>query len=327
MLRFFLKVFFLSFTAIVFSWFFEGAFYTFHYSKAQDGLPLNGLNVPKPAIVSRMVRDTNILLLGMAGTPYPAPYLTDTIIVASIRPNESRVMLTSIPRDLTVKISGRGGEVKINSLYELGKHFSPLAPETFIKEKVEEITGLSMDYYALIDIKGLETFINALGGVDIEVKKAIADPFFPGPNYLYEPFYLKMGAYHLSGHDAVRFARSRYAPRGDFERIERQHQLLQAIEKRVASKSASLATFTTLFNDAGDHFITNITLQSMPTLLSFVFMGAEDVKSYTIGIGRDGLLKEGKGKNGAYILAPKKGLEEYSEIQEFISEQLIKLTN
>lgn len=319
MIRFFLKVFFLSFAAMVFSWFFEGAFYTFHYSRAQDGLPLNGLNVPEPAIVSRIVKDTNILLLGMAGEPYPAPYLTDTIMVASIRPKDSRVILTSIPRDLMVKVPGGNNEIKINSLYELGRHFSPLKPEAFIKDKVEEITGLSMDYYALIDVKGLEAFIDALGGVDIDVKKAIADPFFPGPNYSYEPFYLKAGSYHLNGHDAVRFARSRYAPRGDFERIERQHQLLEAVKKHVARNGASLGIFTTLFNNMNNHLVTNVSPKDVSLLFSlFISREGERVQTYALDDSPGGLLKSSRSAKGAYILLPKKGLEKYLEIQKFM---------
>lgn len=319
MLQFFLKVFALSFTAMLFSWFFEGAFYTFHYSRAQDDLPLNGLNVPEPAIVSRIVKDINILLLGMAGEPYPAPYLTDTIMVASIRPKESRVILTSIPRDLMVKVPGGNNEVKINSLYELGKHFSPLKPEVFIKEKVEEILGLSMDYYALIDVNGLEIFIDALGGVDIDVKKAIADPFFPGPNYSYEPFYIKAGAHHFNGHDAARFARSRYAPRGDFERIERQQELLEAVKKHIANKGASLGTFTALFNNMNNHLVTNVSPKDVSLLLSlFISRGGEFIETYALNDGPGGLLKSGRSTKGAYILLPKKGLEKYSEIQKFM---------
>lgn len=323
MVRFFLKVFALSFAAILFSWFFEGAFYTYHYSRANTYQSDGGVVAPRPALLSAIQKDFNFLLLGMSGIPYPAPYLTDTIIAGSVRVRGGGVNLFSLPRDLLVKVPGGTNWVKINSLYEIGKSFSPLEPEYFVKEKVEEITGLPIDYVAVIDVKGLETVIDFLGGVDMEVKNTITDPFFPGPNYSYEPFYLEEGMRHLSGHDAVRFARSRYTPRGDFERIERQQNLIKALRERIAAAHIPFGNIAEVFSRLQGHLITNIVLQNMPSLLSFMFADGEHIESHTIGIGREGaLLKEGKGKDGAYILAPKKGAEDYSEIQKFISEKM-----
>lgn len=322
MIRFFLKVFFLSFAAMVFGWFFDGAFYTYHYSKADNAKGEGGVVAPRPAIVSAIQKDFTFLFLGMAGKPYPAPYLTDAIIIGSAKADTGEITLFSLPRDLLVKVPGGTNWVKINSLYELGKSFSPLEPEYFIKEKVREVTGLPIDYVAGIDVKGLEAVIDFLGGVDVEVTRAIADPFFPGPNYSYEPFYLEKGARHLSGHDAVRFARSRYAPRGDFERIERQQELIKALREKALALRIPLGDIAEAFSRLKGHLVTDITLQDIPMFLSFVFAGADDMRNYTISIGKDGLLKEEKGKNGAYILVPKKGIEDYSEIQKFISEKL-----
>jgi len=326
MVRFFLKAFLLSLTAIGFSWFFEGAFYTFHYSRA-DAVTISGtIDLPRPAIVENLLKDTNFLLLGMAGKPYPAPYLTDTIIVGSFRANTGDITLTSVPRDLFVKVSGGSNFARINSLYEIGKSFAPLEPETFIKEKVEEISGLPIEYYAAIDVEGLEKVVDFFGGVDIEVKKPIADPFYPGPNYSYEPFYLETGTHHLGGHDAVRFARSRYAPRGDFERIARQQQLINVLKEKIGEKDISLEQSVELFRELDGHLFTNITIKDLPFLLTSLFTFQEsEIQSFTLDIGPQGLLQESRSEIGAYILSPKAGLENYTEIQKFISEKLMKL--
>ena len=62
----------------------------------------------------------NILLLGMTGIPHPAPFLTDTIIVASIKPSTHQLALLSLPRDLLVELSG-GARTKINALFAMNK--------------------------------------------------------------------------------------------------------------------------------------------------------------------------------------------------------------
>ncbi|MBI3335925.1 MAG: LCP family protein [Candidatus Portnoybacteria bacterium] len=320
MIRFFLKVFLLSFTAIAFSWFLEGAAYTFHYSKAQDTIPAGELTLPRTGITLPGTQDANFLLLGMAGSSYPAPYLTDTIMVGRFDAARSRVTLVSIPRDLFVQIPGSKNVAKINSLYEIGRSFSPLEPEKFIKEKVEEMSGLPIRYYAVIDVAGLERLIDSLGGVELEVKKPIRDPFYPGPNYSYEPFYLEAGVHHLSGHDAVRFARSRYAPRGDFERIERQHQLLRSLKEALASRAFSLENVFSLFSDLNGHLFTNVSVKDLPCLLAAFFsLSNGEIETLTLDMGPEGLLKEGHAASGAYILTPKAGLENYEEIKKFFS--------
>ncbi len=327
MIRFFFKSLLLSLTAILFTWFFEGAFYTYKYTRAEDISDTAQVKqeskfvFPKPTVFLPELRDTNFLLLGMAGKPYPAPDLTDTIIVGMVRRDPARLTLVSIPRDLFIKVPGGTQAMRINALYSIGKSFSPLAPETFIKAKVEELTGLAMDYYAGIDIKGLEGVIDALGGVEVDIKKPIMDPLFPGPNYSYEPFYLEAGAHHLNGHDAVRFVRSRYAPRGDFERIGRQQDLLVSLRRKVKDEGISLDKVKELFTTLGGHFFGNMTVGDIPlgfnTLLK---LEGENIKSFTIDNGPEGLLKPYHNGTGASLLIPKAGFEDYSQIHKFFTD-------
>jgi len=321
MLRFFLKVFLLSFTAIAFSWFVEGAFYTYYYSRSGGEGLASQFVLPRPAAVDALVKDTNVLLLGVAGKSYPAPYLTDTIILAMVKASPASVTLVSIPRDLIVKVPGGKNVVKINSLYELGKTYSPLEPEKFIKEKTEKITGIPLDYYAVIDVVGLEKVIDSLGGLDIDVKKPIADPFFPGPHYSYEPFYLEAGLSHLNGHDAVRFARTRYSKRGDFDRMERQHQLLTAIREKIGQHSPLPNNVVTLFNELKNHFVSNANLQDLPVFLATALdVKGSAVQSFSLDTSREqGLLISDRLPSGAYAIMPKAGLENYKDIQAFFT--------
>ena len=312
----------LSFTALFLSWMFDGSFYSYQFTRAQ-GLDLPSreekhIDIPLafPNLGS-FVKDTNILLLGMAGKPYPAPNLTDTIMVASFEGNPLHLTITSIPRDLLVSVGAQKRMVKINSLYELGLTFSPLLPSAFIVEKVERITGRHIDYFAGIDVSGLEKIIDSMGGVDIEVKKDIADPFFPGPNYSYEPLYIKKGYQHLGGHDAVRLIRSRYSVRGDFDRIERQHDLLEALRGRAGDTLKNVSAFTTLLSQLQGHIITNIGIKDAPLLLSALLTPHLLVATRTVEAGALALLSEIHTASGMYGLIPNAGSDDYSEIQAF----------
>ena len=102
-----------------------------------------------------------VLLLGVS-TDIDAK-LTDTIIVASYNPETQHAALLSIPRDTFIgksKTSANSYD-KINALYQKG-------PEKTL-EAVNNITGLDIKYYAVIDTQALIQTVDAIGGVDFEV--------------------------------------------------------------------------------------------------------------------------------------------------------------
>lgn len=320
-IRFFLKVFSLSFVLIALFWLFFGTSYIYLY-KLGLVQPSSHLELPRAAAVEALLSDTNFLLLGISGPPYPAPNLTDTIIVGQFRVNPARVTLTSIPRDVMVALPGSNTLVKINSLYATGMKHHPQEPITLMKQKVEQISGLAIDYYAIIDVSGLEKVIDAFGGVDVEVNKAINDPAYPGPNYSYEPFYLAAGKHHLNGHDAVRFARSRASRRGDFDRIERQQQLLDILKQKAIAQSLSLEKGVELYHSIQGHLVSNVGIGDLPFLLASLFhFKGSNITSTTLDNAGGGLLQSSRSTGGAYILLPRAGLEQYSEIAQFFAQQ------
>ena len=95
--------------------------------------------------------------------------LTDTIIVASYDPKTQKASLLSIPRDTFVgtNIKTGGGNDKINSLYQRGG-----AQKTI--DAINEITGLDLKYYMVIDNQALIKLVDVIGGVEFEV------PYVPG---------------------------------------------------------------------------------------------------------------------------------------------------
>ena len=88
---------------------------------------------------------------------------SDTLMVASIDRTAEKAALLSIPRDTRVKIDGHGYD-KINHAYAYGGH-------TLTQESVEDLLGVPVDHYIIIDTKSFERIIDAIGGVDIHVEK------------------------------------------------------------------------------------------------------------------------------------------------------------
>lgn len=91
--------------------------------------------------------------------------MSDTIIACSYNPKTQNVSMLSIPRDTYVtngnyKYSAYN---KINSLYSGGK-----TPEKTV-QAVNEITGLDINYYILVDTEALVKLVNLIGGVYFDV--------------------------------------------------------------------------------------------------------------------------------------------------------------
>ncbi|MBQ9021998.1 MAG: LCP family protein [Eggerthellaceae bacterium] len=82
----------------------------------------------------------------------------DVLTLVRVNPREETVTFVSIPRN-TLSI---GSDAKINEWLEEGN------PQRTIEE-VEKLTGIEIDYYALVNFAGFEEIIDAIGGVVIDV--------------------------------------------------------------------------------------------------------------------------------------------------------------
>ena len=105
--------------------------------------------------------EIKVLLLGVSTDI--SSKLTDTIIVAGYNPDTQKANLLSIPRDTYVGKNKRRATSydKINAVYQKG-------PEKVL-EKVNEITGLDIKYYVVIETEALAELVDAIGGVNFNV--------------------------------------------------------------------------------------------------------------------------------------------------------------
>ena len=158
------------------------------------------------------------------GTGSSAGQRTDTIMIVYSPPGGQPVLI-SIPRDSYLPIPGHGSN-KINAAYAFG------GPE-LLTQTVEQNTGLRVDGYLEIGFGGFVNIIDALGGIEMCLPKAIKDRD--------AHIDLPKGCQTLSGVNALGYVRMRKAdPRGDLGRVERQREMLAAIAKKAASPASVL---------------------------------------------------------------------------------------
>ncbi len=209
----------------------------------------------------------NILLMGIGGEGHDGAHLTDTMMVASINVRTNEVVLISIPRDFEYQIP-KVGFNKINAVYAYAFKEDEDSAGLAAEHAAEDITGLSIPYYAVVDFTGFVKAINDIGGVDVVVDRTFTDATFPNdyPNdtkgYL-APVTFTKGPQHMDGRTALIFVRSRHSgdnnEGSDFARSERQKKVIAAVRNKIiALKLTSLSTINNLLSDFTQNFRTNL---------------------------------------------------------------------
>lgn len=267
----------------------------------------------------------NILFLGIPGDPWPGARLCDSIMVLSINSKLKKILVLSIPRDLLIKIPSTGWETRINALLTIEKEGK------MIKEVVSEITGLEIHYFAILELASFERIIDTLGGVEVAVEKDIYDTRFPTPDRGYEIFSLKAGIQHLDGKTAMKYVRTRHEAQGDFARIQRQHQVIQAIFEKAGHLNlfADFEKIFKIFQEIRGEEKTNLGILELKNLASLSkALEKEKIKYFSLdAAGPEPLLVFGRtilGRNLAAVLWPQAGKFDYSKIKAKIEELTAK---
>ena len=264
-------------------------------------------------LIGENLGQINVLLLGVGGEGHDGPYLTDSMILAQIRPDIGEITLTSIPRDYWVTIPGSAGQDKINSAfaYGIGKNMDWDQAGQNARQAVENLSGLKVPYFAVMDFSGFEKAVNQVGGLDITVDRTFTDDQYPdsGTGYL-PPQTFTAGPQHMDGARALIFARSRHSTNGlegsDFARSQRQQKIIDAFKQKVLSNNliGDAGNLNSLLGIFADHFHTNMT----PSEIYRVYTLTKDKNMQTLSLSLDpstGLIcPEILASTGAYILTP-----------------------
>lgn len=231
---------------------------------------------------------TNILLMGRGGDSHPGGLLTDSMMVISLEPKDKRIAVISIPRDLLVPIKNHGQD-KLNSAYADGyndymakncnkknqsscRDSALAAGADLTRQTVSQVLGIPIQYYVTADFDGFKKFIDAVGGIDVKVDKAIYDPSYPAEDMLhYKTFKLSAGQHHMDGALALQYARSRETT-SDFDRSARQQKILVAVKEKVLQVGflANPKKIVDLVNIIGGHVRTDLTPSNIIALSNFM---------------------------------------------------------
>ncbi|MEU4577953.1 LCP family protein [Nonomuraea sp. ATR24] len=156
---------------------------------------------------------------------------TDSMMLLHLPEGSDRPTLVSLPRDSAVTIPGQGRN-KLNAAYAIG------GPRMLVRT-VETVTGLRVDNYMEIGFAGFVDIVDAVGGVEINVRAAVNDPK--------AGLKLKKGTQTLTGGQALGYVRTRKGGAlPDFERTKRQRQFLSAVVKKAASPGVLINPFTSI---------------------------------------------------------------------------------
>lgn len=252
----------------------------------------------------------NILLTGIGGKGHDGPELTDTIMIASLKPSTNQLAFLSIPRDLAVPIKNYGWR-KINSVNAYGEQDNPGHGEELTMQAVSSILDEPIDYYVKVDFSSFEYLIDAVEGVDVYVERDFMDTTYPTEiDGGVQTIEFKAGWQHLDGATALKFARSRHGNNNegsDFARAARQQKIISAVKDKLLSTSTLLnpGRLNQLAKIFSEHVHTNLSIWEMVKLAKQVpNVKTDQIKNFVLDDAPSGPLYSST-INGAYVLLPK----------------------
>jgi len=270
----------------------------------------------------------NIVLLGIGGKNHSGGLLTDTIMLNSIQPSTKKVSLMSIPRDLVVPIENMGWK-KINSINAYAEQDQKGSGGLATCQAISDILNLPIDYYVRVDFQGFINIVDKIGGVTVDVENTFHDYSYPvfgnedAADYYsrYEHLHIEKGIQTMDGSLALKYARSRHGSGiegSDFARAKRQQKIITAVKEKILSKDMLFKPMMVvdIINELSDHIETNLKVWEILKLWDLAKeIDSGNIKSSVIDNGPNGLLMNGRGEGGAYILEPRSG--DFKEIQYF----------
>ena len=185
---------------------------------------------------------------------------SDVIMVATVNPKTSTILLTSIPRDYYVSTTCDAADGCMQGALDKITHTGIHGTNT-TKRTVEQLLGIEINYTFKVGFDTVTDLVNALGGVDVYVE--------PGYAVTNEYFSVHEGVNHLNGHDALEYARERYAyTEGDRQRTKNQQQVLMGIVNEV-TKPSVITKYASIMDAMANTFSTTMSNEEISDLIKY----------------------------------------------------------
>jgi len=224
----------------------------------------------------------NVLLLGGDAGKGRTGLRPDSITVASIDESTGRTVLFSLPRNLEDVPFPAGTPMDdaypdgfdcpgcyLNGIYTWATDNADLFPQDVgdvgvyaTKLAVEEITGLEIGYYAMVDLGGFRSLVDAVGGVTLNVPERLPIGGVGGAI----TGWVEPGRRHLDGFETLWFARSRTTS-DDYTRMARQKCVMNAMLTQLSPQSV-LAHFQELADATRQTVTTDVPASELDDLMA-----------------------------------------------------------
>jgi LCP family protein required for cell wall assembly len=284
----------------------------------------------------------NVLLAGNSADDvgHSGGDLTDSIMLISLNTKDKTAFVVSIPRDLWVNIPDHGYS-KINATYVYGKadKFSesgyPDGGMGLLEKVVEQNFDIHINYYALVNYTALRDAVNAVGGVDVTIQssdpRGLYDPSRDWTSRTYTPLVkLSNGPHTLGGQQALNLARARgdsYGSYGygqsDFTRTYNQRLLLSALKTKAltAGVVTNPIRLGSLLDAMGNNVQTDFQTNEVRRLVTLSQeIPDSSIKSVSLNDANGkNLLTSYHTYNGQSALIPAAGVDDYSDINDFLN--------
>lgn len=208
----------------------------------------------------------SILILGIANdAKRKTDFRANTIMVATLNNQTKETTLVSIPRDAFVEIVGADYQDKINHAHSIG------GPEMMI-DTVEKFLAIPIHHYMAVNMDGLQTLVDAVGGVTVDNAFAFSAEGIDYPK----------GKQHLDGWEALQYSRMRYEdPMGDYGRQGRQREVMELLINQLLS-TKSLFNYQKILAGIGENGKTDLTFNQMQKILTGYHTSLKKINSQQV---------------------------------------------
>jgi LCP family protein required for cell wall assembly len=253
------------------------------------------------------------LLIGLDRRPNQAYGRADTMVLLTLDINNSTVKLISLMRDMYVRIPGHGSN-RINAACVYG------GPDLLI-DTIEHNFGILIENYMCMDFSALADIIDQIGGIEANIETITQMKYINGvirednrvlKLNLSDGLLTETGVQILTGKQAQAYARYRKGGRGDFDRTERQREViikcLDKIGRLSIAEKAKLAVYN--IGKVDTNLTLDIIIPLVPTALN---SRAMEIKELRIPIDRGYQSETVKGMSVLIpnIAANKKAMEDF----------------
>lgn len=185
---------------------------------------------------------------------------SDVIMVATVNPKTSTILLTSVPRDFYVTTACDAADGCMQGALDKITHTGIHGTNT-TKRTVEQLLGIEINYTFKVGFDTVTDLVDALGGVDVYVE--------PGYAVSTSTFSVHEGVNHLDGQHALAYARERYSyTEGDRQRTKNQQQVLMGIVNE-ATKPSVITKYASIMDAMANTFSTTMSNEEISDLIKY----------------------------------------------------------